>query len=113
MSQLDRGQASRIVYLEQKTGYEHNGPARIGRVTFSKSGRSVYYQGRRFARLQGGGARGNYFEVETGDEYWISGVKRDGGDRHWAGAGRVEVDKDVRAEYEALRASAGRRGWAS
>ncbi len=103
MSQLDRDSNSRIMYLEQKSGFNDNGPARIGRVSFSKSGRSVYYDGRRFERIKGGGSSGNFEEVETGDEYWISGIKRDGSDRHWAGSGQVEIDEDVRAEYEALR----------
>ena len=103
MSQLDRDNNSRIMYLERKSGFNDNGPARIGRVTFSKSGRSVDYRGRRFERIRGGGASGNFEEVETGDEYWISGIKRDGSDRHWAGSGDVEIDEDVLAEYEALR----------
>ncbi|MEM1043975.1 MAG: hypothetical protein AAGI91_15275 [Bacteroidota bacterium] len=103
MGQLDRGKRSRIVYLELKSGFSDNGPARIGRVTFSKSGRSVYYRERRFERIEGGGASGNYRDVETGEEYWISGVKRDGSDRHWAGAGSVEIDEDVLAEYQAMR----------
>ena len=55
MSQLDRDSDSRIVYIELKSGFNDDGPARIGRVTFSKSGRSVYYQGRRFERIKGGG----------------------------------------------------------
>ena len=97
--------AGRLMYIELKTGHSGDGPARIGRVTFSKSGRSVYYRGKRFARIRGGGAAGNYYEVESGDEYWISGVKRDGTDRHWAGSGPVEVDDEARAEYERLRSA--------
>ena len=31
---------------------------------------------KRFQRLKGSGISGNYFDVETGDEYWISGVKK-------------------------------------
>lgn len=31
--------------------------------------------------------------------YWISGVKKDETDRHWAGRGPVEIDPDVRSEY--------------
>jgi hypothetical protein len=34
---------TRIMYIEQKDD-GINGPARIGRVTFSKSGRSLYYR---------------------------------------------------------------------
>ena len=95
----------RLMYIELKTGHNGDGPARIGRVTFSKSGRSVYYRGKRFARIRGGGAAGNYYEVESGDEYWISGVKRDGTDRHWAGSGPVDIDADARAGYERLRSA--------
>ena len=40
--------------------------------------------------------------METGEQYWISGVKKNREDRHWAGAGPVEIDEDVRAEYERL-----------
>jgi hypothetical protein len=42
--------------------------------------------------------------VETGEEYWVSGVKRNGEDRHWAGSGPVVVDDDAREEYERLMA---------
>jgi hypothetical protein len=92
----------RVMYMELKTGYNDNGPARIGRVTFSKSGQSVYYRGKTFARIHGGGISANYYDVETGEEYWISGVKKNGEDRHWAGSGPIEIDHDARAEYERL-----------
>jgi hypothetical protein len=49
--------------------------------------------------LKGSGICANYFEVETGEEYWISGPKKNGEDRHWAGSGKVEIDEDVREEY--------------
>ncbi len=102
MSQLDRGQQTRIMYIELKSGHSDNGFACIGRVSFSKTGRSLYYHRKRFQRIAGGGVSGNYFDVDTGDEYWISGVKRDRRDRHWAGSGPVVIDEDVREEYFAL-----------
>jgi hypothetical protein len=89
---------SQIMYIEFK-GDGISGPARIGRVTFSKSGKSVYYRGRRFQTLAGRGFKANYFDVETGEWYWISGCKRDGGDRLYGGT--VEVDEDVAEEYRA------------
>ena len=46
--------------------------------------------------------KGNYVDVDTGEEYWISGVKKDQKDRHWAGAGPVEIDDDVKDEYFAI-----------
>jgi len=79
-----------IRYIELKTGYNDNGPAWIGRVQVSRSGQTVYFNGRAFKR-RGGGASGNHFDVETGDNYWISGVKKDGRDRHWAGSGKSRL----------------------
>ena len=87
----------RIMYIELKTGYAHNGPAWIGRVKFSKTGKTIYYKDKALQR--GHGVNGNYFDVETGEEYWISGVKKDRQDRHWAGSGAVEIDEDAREEY--------------
>src|SRR5262245_37147070 len=101
-TQLTRGKKTRIMYVELKSGYGDSGPARIGRVTFSKTATTVYYGGRQLQRAKGRGSAGNYFDVETGEEYWVSGVKRDRSDRHWAGSGPVEIDDDVRADYEAL-----------
>ena len=57
-----------------------SGPARIGRVTFSQSGKSVYYRGRMLQKLKGG-FKANYFDAETRQQYWISGCKQKGGDR--------------------------------
>ena len=41
------GMKTRIMYIELKTGYEDDGPARIGRVRFSKSGKTIYYRGKK------------------------------------------------------------------
>ena len=89
------------MYIEFKSGDGRNdrGPARIGRVTFSKSGKTIHYRDLKFQSLKGSGFCANYFDIETGDEYWISGSKRNGQDRHWAGGGPVEIDEDVREEY--------------
>jgi hypothetical protein len=38
-------------------------------------------------------------DLETGDEYWISGVKKDGRDRHWAGSGIVSIEASAVSEY--------------
>ena len=89
---------TRIMYIERKAD-SLNGPARIGRVTFSKSGRSVVYRGQTFQRTSRG-YKWNHFDVETGDEYWISGPRKDGKDRLYAQSSRpVDIDDDVRDEY--------------
>jgi hypothetical protein len=89
---------TRIMYIEDKSE-GLNGPARIGRVTFSKSGRSIRYAGRTFQSLSGSGFKANYFDVETGDHFWISGPRKDGDDRLYGGAKPVEIDPDVECEY--------------
>ncbi len=87
---------TRIMYLECKKD-DMSGPGPIGRVTFSNSGESLCYRGHRFHKLAGRGSKANYFEGETGDPYWISGCKRRGGDRLYAGT--IEIDDDLRGEY--------------
>ncbi len=93
---------SRIMYLELKTGYDDDGPAWIGRVHISKTGRTIYYRDKALRKIPGGGIRGNHEDIETGDEYWVSGVKRNRANRDWAGTGPVVIDEDVREEYERL-----------
>jgi hypothetical protein len=88
-----------LKYIELKTGYADNGPAWIARVGLSKSGRSVYFNGRTLQRGPGSDSRGNHHDAETGEGYWISGVKRDGKDRHWAGAGIVQIEAEAVEEY--------------
>lgn len=89
---------SRIMYVEQKTG-GWSGPTRIGRVTFSKTGRTIYYRDRSFRSLKGLGFKANYYDVDTGDHFWISGPKRNGGDALYGGSTPIGIDDDVREEY--------------
>lgn len=90
---------TRIMYIEDKTD-GLNGPARIGRVTFSKSGLSLHYAGRTFQRLGGQGFKANYFDVETHGEFWISGPRKDGRDRLYEQSTKpVEIDPDASDEY--------------
>ncbi len=89
---------SRIMYIERKAG-ALTGDARIGRVTFNKTGRTIFYREKVFRRIVGGGFKSNYLEEWTGEDYWISGPKRRGGNRMYASALPVEIDEDVRVEY--------------
>lgn len=86
------------MYIESKAG-GLTGPARIGRVTFSKSGATVYYQGKAFQSLRGRGFKSNYFDVETSERYWISGPHKDGRDSLYATHVMPAVDDDVVEEY--------------
>jgi hypothetical protein len=68
----------RIMYIERQAG-ALIGTARIGRVTFNRTGKTLYYRDRVFHRIVGGGFKSNYIEESTGEDYWISGCKRRGG----------------------------------
>jgi hypothetical protein len=89
-------------YVELKSGYSDNGPAWIGYVTPSKSGRTLYFNGRGLRKLKGqrrGDAGGNYIDMESGEFFWVSRVKKNGEDRHWAGSGKVQVEAAAIEEY--------------
>lgn len=90
----------RIMYIENKNG-ENNlvGSARIGRVTFSKTGKSIHYDQKTFETLNGSGFKANYRDVETGDHYWISGCKKNGEDRLYGERLPIYIDDDAREEY--------------
>lgn len=104
MTQKDEGQPDTkaqkglIKYIERKAG-NLTGEVRIGRVTFSKSGRTIYYGGRSFRSLVGQGFKANFYCVETHEDYWISGCKRDGSDRLYGERVPIYIDEDVREEY--------------
>jgi hypothetical protein len=88
---------TRIMYVEFKGDGDLVGPARIGRVEFSKSGKSIHYKGNTFETLKGHGFKANYFNVETGEYCWISGCRKDGMDALYST--HVEIDEDVLEEY--------------
>ena len=52
-----------------------------------------------FYSLKGSGFKANYRSPETGEQYWISGPRRDGRDRLYVSNMPVEIDEDVREEY--------------
>ena len=90
-------------YIELKSGYSNDdGPAWIGYVTPSKTGRTLYFNGRGLMKLKGqrrGDSGGNYVDVENGDSFWVSGVKKNCQDRHWAGSGKVQVEAAAIPDY--------------
>lgn len=91
---------TRIMYIESKSGENTLiGDAKIGRVIFSKTGKSVHYNGRTYQTLSGSGFKANYFDTETGDYFWISGCKKDGSDRLYGERLPIYIDEDVREEY--------------
>ena len=102
-TQLNRGLKRRLMYIENKDGLIAGSDARIGWVTFSKTGQTVYYRGKSFLKAGGQGVRGNFIDMETREEYWVSGVKLRGSNVHWAESASVDIDDDAREEFERLR----------
>ncbi len=86
----------RIMYVEYKGG-GLAGTAWICRVSFSKTGKTIYYQGRQLQSLNGDGYKANYYDIETGENYWVSGCKTKGDDTLYPDT--VLIDDDVREEY--------------
>ena len=104
----------RIMYVENKSAQPAGqsgvrGPARIARVAFSKTGKSLYYDGKTFRSLKCHGFKANYYDVESGEHYWISGPRRDGSDGLY-GPSPTPIDDDAREEYWlVIRKQAGRK----
>ena len=88
---------SRIMYIEDKSG-GLEGNARIGRVYFSKSGKTLYYRGLIFQSLKGMGFKSNYVEIESGNEYWISGPRKDKNDKLYGGDDNDQLNLDKAVE---------------
>jgi Ca2+-dependent lipid-binding protein len=54
--------------------------------------------------VKANGVSGNFLDVETREEYWISGVKKRGSNVHWAESASVKIDDDAATAYRELKA---------
>ena len=86
-----------LMYIELKSGYSDDGPAWIGYVKTSKSSKTMYFNDHAFQKCTGNYS--NYVDVENGDKYWISGLKKNESNRHWAGHGKIMIDKRAVNEH--------------
>lgn len=103
-TQLTKGMRRRVMYVENKDGLIDGVQGRIGWVSFSKTGQTIYYRGRTLQK--GAGISGNFFDVESREEYWVSGVKKRGSNAHPAERGvNIEVDADALDEYRSIRSA--------
>lgn len=105
-NQLTRGHERRVMYIENKDGTIDGAAARIGWVSFSRTGLSVHYRGRVLKRAKGRAVSGNYYDAASGEEYWVSGIKTRGSNTHPAESVKVHVDPDAREELERIRGRA-------
>lgn len=86
---------TQLYYIERKTGPNHNGEAWIGYISKSKTGKTIYFNNKAFHKY----GHGDYIDIETNEGYWISKIKQNGEDRHWAGHGKIMIDKKAINEY--------------
>ena len=86
-----------IRYIEIK-GSEHTDAdeAWIARAWQSSSGKTIYFNDMALKRSQG--IDSNHVDIETGDLYWVSGVKKRGTNRHWGGS--IYIEESLLQWYE-------------
>lgn len=101
-NQLNRGELKRVMYVENKEGKIDGVDARIGWVEFSKTGKSIKYRGRELCRTSRG-YLGNYYDSNTSELYWVSGIKKRGSNVHYAESAKVMIDDDALEEYQRLK----------
>ncbi len=86
-------------YIERKpTKHTDRAAAWIARVWPSASGKTLYFNGMALKRFVGNDC--NHYDLATREEYWVSGVKRRGTNRHPCGGGAVLIEKRLLAWYE-------------
>jgi hypothetical protein len=88
-----------ILYIEKYLP-NHSGEAHIGRVSYSKTKQTIYYKSLVLQKKKVKGL-GNYQDINSGESYWISGIKKIGTNRHWGSKEnqKVIVDKDAKEEF--------------
>ena len=86
-----------IRYVEQKSS-EHTDAdeAWIARVWPSASGKTLYFNS--MALKRSSGVDSNHIDLETGDLYWVSGVKKKGTNRHWGGS--IYIEESLLSWYQ-------------
>jgi len=92
---------ARVMFVQLKTGHDiDKGPAWISVVHFNRTWKTATWHGKTLRRWPGM-FDANFYDVETNEEYWISGPRRDQRDTRYSSV-RPTVDDDARAAYEAF-----------
>jgi hypothetical protein len=86
-----------LKYIELKTGQAGNGPAWVARVRASKSGQTIYFNGKALKRAHLPLA--NHYDIVNRESYWISGIDKAGLDRRSAESGKVLIEVGVVEEF--------------
>ena len=99
----------RLMYIEKRDGDIDGAAGRIGWVTVSNGGASLYYRGRTLKR-SADTPRGAYVDDGTGHAYWVTPVRKTGSHAHFAPRVPVRIDPDARFEYRRIRSDDARSG---
>ncbi len=89
-----------IKYIEHKPA-EHTDRATawIARVWPSSSGKTLYFNDMALKRWHGNDS--NHYNLVTEEDYWVSGVKKRGSNRHVCGGGPIHIEESVLGWYDA------------
>ncbi|HEX6056541.1 MAG TPA: hypothetical protein VFY98_12080 [Intrasporangium sp.] len=91
----------RVMFVQLKTGHNTDkGPAWISTVHFNRSWKTASWHGKTLRRWPGM-FDANFYDVETNQEYWISGPHRDQRDTRYSSI-RPTIDDDARDAYAAF-----------
>jgi hypothetical protein len=89
------------MFVQLKTGHDTDkGPAWISWVDFNRSWKTARWHGKTLQRWPGM-SDANFYDVDSKEEYWLSGPHRDQGDTRYSNI-KPTVDDDVRDVYEAF-----------
>lgn len=95
------------MYVQLKTGFPTDrGPAWIDWVEFTRTWRTARFQGRTLRRVTGtyrANFDSNFYDVDNGEEFWVSGPKRDRTDGRY-GSQPPQVSAEASEHYEAFLA---------
>jgi len=88
-----------IKYIEHKPA-EHTDRATawIARVWPSSSGKTLYFN--EMALRRGSGGDSNHYDIVSGRNYWITGVKKRGSNRHWGRNSPIQIEQSLVQWYE-------------
>lgn len=93
--------SNRVMFVQLKSGHKTDkGPAWISVVRFNRSWRTATWHGKTLRRATGM-LDANFYDVETTEQYWISGPHRDRRDTRYSSI-RPTIDDDAREAYEAF-----------
>lgn len=91
----------RVMFVQLKTGHDTDmGPAWISLVRFNRTWNTATWHGKTLRRATGMFAA-NFYDVQTNEEYWVSGPHRGRRDTRY-GSVKPTVDGDARELYEAF-----------